>query len=445
MFGFFKSQCPLELEEKVWTERRMRWLADQLGIERLTRSELLLPEGERFPELFGSDIPDPDELLERLSEAMQVRSPVQLQLVASEDLGNLSGLQFRAGEDSPNIIRLSESLLKDPPTLIYGMVHELARLVLLGQQYLTGNEPDLEGVLDLAALFHGFGVFAANASLVSDHQAQGLWSDWKIERRGAIPSRLSGYALALYCYRRGETSTTWDRYLRLDAREALRGGLKFLTKTGDTLFDDQDRRGNSVALSTDRLLSSSPSVRMDELWNLVEAPDIDEAVVPALQECLVHREDRIRVWSARVLERHPWLIQNLQDDVAEGLVDSSLAVRARMFSAISQPGVDRTPFLDTIQSRLEMDTNRTIKLHAAVALSQMPNCPETALTEMLKLAKRLILDGDTEATTALIAAVLRAAQDGPERISEWLWELEGDPMLEAAQECHAEAQESLRS
>ena len=35
MFGWRSAKCPLDTYEKTWTEWRMRWLAEQFGIERL--------------------------------------------------------------------------------------------------------------------------------------------------------------------------------------------------------------------------------------------------------------------------------------------------------------------------------------------------------------------------------------------------------------------------
>jgi hypothetical protein len=43
MLGWFLPKCPLATREKTWVEWRMRWLADQFGIDRLLRARVILP------------------------------------------------------------------------------------------------------------------------------------------------------------------------------------------------------------------------------------------------------------------------------------------------------------------------------------------------------------------------------------------------------------------
>ena len=50
MFGWFAPKCPLGTYEKKWTESRMRWLVDKLGLERLLQTEVILPTDKYFPE-----------------------------------------------------------------------------------------------------------------------------------------------------------------------------------------------------------------------------------------------------------------------------------------------------------------------------------------------------------------------------------------------------------
>ena len=67
----------------------------------------------------------------------------------------------------------------------------------------------------------------------------GGWSWWRIERQGYLPSRMVGYALALFAFVRGEERPEWTGHLRLDAAAALRAGLNYLRRTDDSLFWDE--------------------------------------------------------------------------------------------------------------------------------------------------------------------------------------------------------------
>ena len=46
MFGLFAPRCPLETAEKAWVERRMSWLADRLGLERMLKAPAVVPTDE---------------------------------------------------------------------------------------------------------------------------------------------------------------------------------------------------------------------------------------------------------------------------------------------------------------------------------------------------------------------------------------------------------------
>jgi hypothetical protein len=46
IFNWFTPAPPVEVREKAWIEVRLRWLADQFGIDRLTKAELVLPSAD---------------------------------------------------------------------------------------------------------------------------------------------------------------------------------------------------------------------------------------------------------------------------------------------------------------------------------------------------------------------------------------------------------------
>jgi len=53
-FGWWKPKCSAGFREKAWVETRMRWLGEQLGMERLTRCQVILPTEEFFPDAYDA-------------------------------------------------------------------------------------------------------------------------------------------------------------------------------------------------------------------------------------------------------------------------------------------------------------------------------------------------------------------------------------------------------
>ena len=53
MLTWFAPKCPLDTADKAWTERRMRWLADQFGIQRMRQATVFLP----ISDFFAGDVP----------------------------------------------------------------------------------------------------------------------------------------------------------------------------------------------------------------------------------------------------------------------------------------------------------------------------------------------------------------------------------------------------
>lgn len=66
MFGWFSPKCPVRTAEKTWTERRMLWLVERFGLERLRLAEVILPTDDYFPERYRGTSKDARRIFERL-------------------------------------------------------------------------------------------------------------------------------------------------------------------------------------------------------------------------------------------------------------------------------------------------------------------------------------------------------------------------------------------
>src|SRR5438105_10177401 len=87
MFGWFAPKCPLGTWEKTWTETRMRWLADTLGIDRLRQARLVLPNEEFFPDPYDASPEGVRRLMERVAGYMGLDpGPIGLDVCSDEQL-----------------------------------------------------------------------------------------------------------------------------------------------------------------------------------------------------------------------------------------------------------------------------------------------------------------------------------------------------------------------
>lgn len=270
MLNWFAPQCSVDVREKVWTEQRLSWLVEQFGLQRLLDCQHVFPTREFFPDDFNGEEHDVRLLLNHVCQYMNAdATKIDLEFYNEEERPEASGT-YRGGERPT--ISISRSHLDDQEKLIATLAHEVAHDILLGGGTMTGDEPDHERVTDLLCIFLGLGVFAANTAIQQTNSSHGYSSSWSISKHGYLPARVYGYALALLAWVREEAQPTCARFLGTDAVWALNKGLKFLNRTGDSLFtpeamtssfDDHNDRDLVELLS-----AASPSRRVAALWSL---------------------------------------------------------------------------------------------------------------------------------------------------------------------------------
>jgi hypothetical protein len=207
MWGWFAPSCPLDLAEKTWTEKRMRWLADQFGIDRMLEADVILPTEQYFPDLYNATAADARRMMDRVCGYMRIE-PSTLKF----EVGHLEGAAglYQATEQGTTIW-VDESQLGHPEKLVATLAHELSHELLLGGKRLSRDWSDSEWITDLLPAFLGLGVFAANATVQESHSRKGNISWWQIGRQGYLPSRVFGYAFALFAFFRGEAKPSMDK------------------------------------------------------------------------------------------------------------------------------------------------------------------------------------------------------------------------------------------
>ena len=237
---WFRPKCPVSAEEKDWIERRMGWLCEQFGRDRMRQSPVILPTVEFFPDPYHSTEADARLLMERVCGYMGIDpGRVSLGFYSEEepDLGEGFRMEghregtagLHRGGERPEIW-IESSRLDDPVALVATLAHELGHVHLLDDGRISRDEEDHEPLTDLLTVYFGLGVITANAYLREKRQ-QGLrYSSWSLSRQGYLLAPAYGYALSLFAWGRGESNPAWARELRPDVRQPFQRGLRYLQK-----------------------------------------------------------------------------------------------------------------------------------------------------------------------------------------------------------------------
>jgi hypothetical protein len=238
-------RCPAEGQEKLLVEEGFQTLEGIFGRDRMTGAVVIEPTPAFFPDPYDDSEEAARRLFARVCGYMAV-DPACVQLSFWNDEGGerdihrlgmaagpkstsgASGLYSGAGGSERIWIHAEE--LKDPAALVATAAHEVTHVLLLGQRGMPHDEPHMEALTDLGTIFLGFGIFPANALLRRQAWSDGRYEGWQILRKGYISPEMAGWALALFCWERGERDARWARHLATDPRAYLKIGLRYLER-----------------------------------------------------------------------------------------------------------------------------------------------------------------------------------------------------------------------
>jgi tetratricopeptide (TPR) repeat protein len=218
----------------------MGWLLGQFGLERLQKSNIVVPTRQFFPDHYDSSEDAARSLFNRTCVLMGAdTASVELVFYQPTHRPGLarrmvrSSLdwagQFQLGEGR-NLVRVDVTLLPQPESLIAVFAHELAHQLLLGSNRICEYDPDHELVTDLATVLFGLGVFNANDSLVNHYRLNRRGDE--IGPLGYLTPAIWGYALALCAWLRSEQQPAWAVWLRPTIKSVFRGSAAYLARTG---------------------------------------------------------------------------------------------------------------------------------------------------------------------------------------------------------------------
>ena len=163
LFGWGKPKCSVGYREKAWVETRMRWLGEQLGMERLTRCKVILPTEEYFPDAYDATPEAANRLLDRVCDYMQVsRAGIELEVLTKDDVVQ------SAERDQPGLISVLDVELDDPMDFAALLATHLAYHSLTERRLLRGDS-GYAWTTELATVYFGLGIFCANTNIRESH------------------------------------------------------------------------------------------------------------------------------------------------------------------------------------------------------------------------------------------------------------------------------------
>ena len=250
------SECPVDAKAQQWAESSIRWFLGQFGTSVIYRDPVLPTAGFLFSTGYSASVGEIEELVTRLCELMLVDpGSFALELydgTAEKDVITASGKSHAVGHFRMTggrlVISLDQRETSNPAHLTAIAVHELCHLRLLGEGRIRRDRSDGERLTDLLTVYFGFGIFTTNAAmsftraergftvvsrgLLDDRTLNAARRNDSYHRLGYLSSAEFGYALACYCWARGETEPPdWVRYINPGPRVHMEQGLAYLRRT----------------------------------------------------------------------------------------------------------------------------------------------------------------------------------------------------------------------
>lgn len=378
---------PVNSVEKAWIELRMRWMADQFGINRLLETEVILPSAEHFPDSYHGTPEDAEQILGQLCDLMGLsRGNIRLQIA---DNAHVREGMDPVEEDHVTYIQVRPEQISDAQSLLVALCYELSQELLLGTGLLTRDAPDHVLVIDLLPVYLGLGIFPANRASHGIHPGSGAFGWWNHEHQGYLTSRELGYALAVFAFVRQEDKPAWAEHLRLDAQVAVRDGLKYLLKTGDALLHPETCHKpvpSSEEELIDQIGTGFPSAQIIAFWQIKSQDHPGSRLVDAVSECLYSEDPHVPGMAAKTLGQLGDVARSKIPELIKALEHKSVRARTGAVEALGALQPEPAQVMPTF-ARLLQEDNRTLIVTLVLALRGFP--PEDVAPAIPPLMKQL--------------------------------------------------------
>lgn len=423
MFGLFKSKPPLGPLEKAWTENRMQWLASEFGLSRLIETPTLVPDYAGIPDATNYD--EAIVLLDFLRAWINIDAPdVRLQIhgaVVTPDM-----ISKPDDIDNPVVVSIRQEDFEHRDTLIAALSRGLAYGAMAERGLNEVVAADNGWTAELLPAFLGLGAFAANATIQDSNYSDAIYTSWSVARRGPLPSRVFGYAMALRHLVRGDQTHAWSSMLRQDAKVAFEEGIKYLQKTGDSIFNHESTQQQpgtpSLESLADALKNGTPSRKIAAMWDLSESAASDnttdshrDRIGDLLMDCVRSREADVRTVAVAALPKFDKTPHGAQE-IAEALTDSSSDVRATAAGALGDfVGVDDLTLVQDLMTALKDDCDEVV-FGAVSSLAKFGSAAEPATKTILSRLRRGFVNCNDGEAWLFMNALVQIADDPESKI-----------------------------
>ena len=441
--GWFTPKCPIETAAKNWIEQSFGWLSEKLGTEIIESLDPLLRDAPGFDFQFTDGHDYAARVYVILASHLGLPTDeITLSIRPDEEFPPSFHSAYESNEDGTRVY-ISESRTGDTVGLESTVAANLAMHMLHGQVTTEEQNRLSPGMLDLAAIYVGLGVFGANRMFETD-PAAGMW---KTRIAHPMGSREFGYALALREWYRGPQGLDISAYLRPDARVPFLQAHKFLKRTQDCLFskpwvrvedwpeqaitDSLENGTNGQRLAAlaelmnrephweslrDHLvngaLDKDPDVRIGAMQCLSKVAEPGDVLIEICENNLTHHQVEVRASAAWTLRRASEIDQRVHDALARGLNDDSSVVVVHSAMAINELVPDATALIPDLLSAINSATVRCdyeIADELLKTLDSISDTPDVLIAEYFEdeeLRSRVL-----ESLTELIGSTDEAEQD----------------------------------
>ncbi|MBT5018297.1 hypothetical protein OAF98_02300 [Planctomicrobium sp.] len=415
MLGF-NAKCPLPLRERVWIETKFAWLIENLGKETMLGGALLMPDSSDFPEFKDLTKESIRPLFEQLIYFLRIEQEVELRILSNDEAQDDAVLFEKTNYGG--IITVPESAVSNGTRLISSLSRDFSRIILVDEGFLTGDETDLEPIVDLTTVFYGLGLFGANACLQEQYEDNVVYFQWSMKRERALSSQEFGYALSLYCWLRNESPGDWVNGLRLDARETFVRGLKFLRKSDTHLI--LERRPASIDLPgywEQRLTSRSDALKLNALWEMSEyGKPLPQFLVPCIREQLLHLENCIVLAALELLTLQTEIAIEITPEIFDCVAHNSSSISLKALDVLgSIPRSERAQ--EVIYDILFRSRSHELRVRAVELLLE-ESAPDKAekTVDYILVDLRIAMTNQAEEVAGVLLSFLNQITDDTEQI-----------------------------
>lgn len=329
----------------------MESLGNLVGIDKFNDAEIVLPTKNPRPSGTSYSIEELRDIKFAFYSQLEFDA-VPLDIT----IGNFADPeQTYAFNNSNDRLKIARHLLDDHQDLVATTLQALSYFYI---QSRADNEPDLfysnsetwPWLSDLLPIFLGWGIFGANTTISTKKVTSGTWESWRVSKHRHLPSRMYGYALALFAWGHGQTSLTWTGILRPDAKEAFRKSINYLVKTNDTVFKPQNFRSwnsRTVDEFQQDLMHGSDSAKLATMW---EIQTLDQRVrhrheqsrktamgcVQQLKDLTYSKDEFVRTEALNCLALLGKDARLVSTEISRSLTDTCDTVRAAAVSLLGQ-------------------------------------------------------------------------------------------------------------